>query len=286
MKHGFSLLLQEYVDPKEVEYEDTRIFQIVCPSCKEPVFKVDRKDSVHYFSHYKKDETLIKQCELRVNNLSGSDIKQQNFESKNQKLALFLQVFQDIIWDNEYDDLSRKKAKRLFFLLQKSKSFSSFLVHTLHNYRSISDDKNEMLDYFDESIDNVKYDFLKTPFSINLQKDYAYSFLQHLLSGNTKKNYFFLMIHGFIKYYLELQQKMKNTYVDWELELYNNLNNFFNTQNDKKHKKIFNKLCNIEIISPYTDEIIDLFSYLGSQMSYYAFGFLLKIPYLKLIQKS
>ncbi len=72
MKTGFSLLLQEYVNPVELDYEDCRTFQIVCPACKEPVFKVSRAtagNKADYLSHYRKDETLNEQCELRVRHI-------------------------------------------------------------------------------------------------------------------------------------------------------------------------------------------------------------------------
>ena len=58
MKYGFSLLLNEYIHPELVEYKDSKIFQIVCPECYEPIFKVNRNNKVTYFSHYKKDEKL------------------------------------------------------------------------------------------------------------------------------------------------------------------------------------------------------------------------------------
>lgn len=45
-----------------------------------------------------------KQCELRVNRISDKRIDEVKSESRNQKLQLFLNVFQDIVWENEYDD--------------------------------------------------------------------------------------------------------------------------------------------------------------------------------------
>ena len=61
MKTAFSLLLQGYLNPVELDYEDCRAFQIVCPACKEPVFKVSggiEDKATVYFSYYRKDETL------------------------------------------------------------------------------------------------------------------------------------------------------------------------------------------------------------------------------------
>ena len=39
MEIGYSLLLSSYVPATEMEYSDTEDFMIVCPNCKEPVFK-------------------------------------------------------------------------------------------------------------------------------------------------------------------------------------------------------------------------------------------------------
>ena len=54
-----------------------RTFQIVCAACKEPVFKVSRNlgdRTLDYFSHYRKDETLNTQCELRVNRIPAANL--------------------------------------------------------------------------------------------------------------------------------------------------------------------------------------------------------------------
>jgi hypothetical protein len=45
MKIALCLLLAEYVDAAEVEHADTAEFQIVCPCCRESVFKVTRMRS-------------------------------------------------------------------------------------------------------------------------------------------------------------------------------------------------------------------------------------------------
>ena len=129
MKTAFSLLLQEYVNPVELDYKDCRTFQIVCPACKEPVFKVSRKIAdtrTDYFSHYRKDETLNKQCELRVNRISTKRIDEVRSESRNQKLRLFLKVFQDIIWENEYNEITTKKSKSIINRMGEYKMISPY----------------------------------------------------------------------------------------------------------------------------------------------------------------
>ena len=43
MKLGYSLLLGEHIEAEWIEYTDCKVFQIVCPNCKEPIFKVFRQ---------------------------------------------------------------------------------------------------------------------------------------------------------------------------------------------------------------------------------------------------
>ena len=69
MKLGYSLLLGEHIEAEWIEYTDCKVFQIVSPNCKEPIFKVFRQvppPGVHYLSHYEKDSAYEADCELRV----------------------------------------------------------------------------------------------------------------------------------------------------------------------------------------------------------------------------
>ncbi|MCP4138335.1 MAG: hypothetical protein GY754_45660 [bacterium] len=288
MKLGFSLFLRKYIKPGNVEYGDCKTFQIICPECKEPVFKVSRKENVDYFSHYKKDKTLVEQCELRVNAISIQFEESANNESRKQSLKSFLEVLQDIIWENEYDDNTLMKSKKIFFRMNKCQTYSEFIIKLIHSMRQIASNKNEIFSMFDESIENIyrEQEEFTTEFSINLQKNFAYDFYQHILAGHSKTNYFFLMIHAFILLYNRLKDIQDNEMKEWEKTLYAYMNQYLNTQNREKRMKVFYKLANQEIISPYTHDRIDLFSMFGSQLQYHAFAILLRIPYLKILQKN
>lgn len=292
MKTAFSLLLQEYVNPFELDYEDCRTFQIVCPVCKEPIFKVSRKiddKATDYFSHYRQDKTLNEQCELRVNRIPTERIEETRSESRNQKLVLFLGVFQDIIWENEYSKTNIKKAKQRYFQLNKSRVFSLYNKHQLQNFRDVVKDKNEILDMFKESLENLyeNLEDFKSNFALNLQMDFAYDFFQHLLAGHSKANFFFLLKHAYILYLEKLEKESKhNELLTWEQSMFDYLCRFLKTQNEKKRMNIMNRMGEYKIISPYTHEEIDLFIMFGSQLGYLAFGILLRIPYLEILQKQ
>ena len=174
MKYGYSLFLHEYVNPKDVDYEDTRLFQIVCPECKEPVFKVSRylnDKTANYFSHYRKDETLNQQCELRVNSIPSSTVNEIAVQSRNQKLSLFLKVFQDMVWDNEFEEANIKRIKQRHYELQRSSIFSEITVYFLRYARDLCTDKQRILGMFNETIQNKlkSNEIYNSDFAINIQ---------------------------------------------------------------------------------------------------------------------
>lgn len=286
MKTAYSLFLREHIDPRIIGYEDCRTFQIVCPVCNEPVFRVCRKGShkeVAFFSHYRKDETLNKQCELRVSRISSDTITEINAESRNQKLRLFLRVFQDIVWANEYDDVTIKKAKRRFFQLVKSEVFASFIRGMLNQLRETVKDKNEMLDMFDESLENLAE--FESPFEMSLQKEFAYDFLLHLLAGHSKANFLFLAKHAFILALAKFEDnREKGALRSWEQSILEYLHRFLRTQNEQKRQRILTEMGERQMISPYSHQDADLFVMFGSHIQYNAFGILMRIPYLHVLR--
>ncbi len=174
--------------------------------------RVDEKTTA-YFSHYRKDETLNEQCELRVNRISTERIEETRSESRNQRLVFFLRVFQDIVLENEYNKTNMKKAKQRYFQLSRSRVFSSFNKRLLQNYRDIVKDKNEILDMFKESLENLyeNLEDFKSNFSLNIQMEFAYDFFQHLLAGHSKVNFFFLLNHAYILYLDKLEKERRHS---------------------------------------------------------------------------
>lgn len=104
MKLGYSILLGEYFEAEAICYTHCKDLQIVCPNCREPIFKRVRSvpEEIHYYAHYEKDKNSIEECELRVNGIKGEQILKQNIESRGQKLKYFMYVFKDML--KEYLD--------------------------------------------------------------------------------------------------------------------------------------------------------------------------------------
>ena len=100
MRIGYSSLLGEYVDAESISHRDCEPFQIVCPVCREPVFKVERTSedkSLEYLSHYRQTESYASECELRVASTSYVERRAHNSESRQQKLEYFLAVFRKLL---------------------------------------------------------------------------------------------------------------------------------------------------------------------------------------------
>lgn len=291
MKTAYSLFLHEYVDPASIEYEDCKSFQIVCDVCKEPVFKVLRKQSgkeTHYFSHYKKDETLNSQCELRVSRITHNKIDEVRKESRNQKLSLFIKVFQDMVWQNEYDETGERKAKQYFFQLSGSQVLATWFRVMFQGFRGVIANKEEVFDMFDEALENIYEDEANftSSYALNLRKEFAFDFFQHLLAGHAKTNFFFLLKHAFIKVLENLEKKRREgKLLPWEEEMYNCMQKLLKT-NEKKRANIFTRMDEYKMISPYTHEEVDLHVIFGSYLQYNAFGILLRIPYFQLLKNQ
>jgi hypothetical protein len=100
VKTGYSLLLGEYVAAPALEYRDCEPFQIVCPQCREPLFKVSRQDAespIEYLSHYKASAAYAADCELRVSAQSATEVKRHNRDARDQRLRYFLEVFERLL---------------------------------------------------------------------------------------------------------------------------------------------------------------------------------------------
>lgn len=112
MELGYSLLLSEYIAADAIDYQDCSDWQIVCPICLEPTFKVSRlAQSIHYLSHYRDDLSVPSGCENRVRSLSRKQIARHNAKSRDQLLRYFLSELQTGI--ARAFDFDRKAVKLL-----------------------------------------------------------------------------------------------------------------------------------------------------------------------------
>ena len=99
MDKGYSNLLTEILPAIDIDYEDTADLQIVCPACREPIYKAVRKGSpaVHYLAHYEASRSAVAECELRVGSMGEATIATQNQDARRQTLEYFLAVFEEML---------------------------------------------------------------------------------------------------------------------------------------------------------------------------------------------
>jgi len=93
MKYGYSILLGENLPADEIDYGDCADEQIVCPECSSPVYKTMRPAghaTVHFLSHYRRDETLGEECSLRVDSGPRGEVEARNAASRQQTLEIFM----------------------------------------------------------------------------------------------------------------------------------------------------------------------------------------------------
>lgn len=205
MKTGKSiLLLGELIDASEVEYKDCEYFQIVCPACHEPIFKVVREKEnpvKHYFSHYNKDKSQVAECENRVGSYSAEYIYKQRAISREQLIKFFSKIIKKEVL-KIYGDLSEEinSAYNNPYLKDLASIQNNILDRkkTQHNYNKIY----EVL--------KKKVHFGNTIYTINVQKDIAQDVFKYLLTpkgyGNFTLVFFISNILGLIRLERQIEE--------------------------------------------------------------------------------
>lgn len=297
MKTGYSLLLGEYIDAEKISYVDCKSFQVVCPFCKEPVFKVNREatvKSIEYLSHYDKDKSYETECELRVNGLSKDEIAKTNNLARGQRLDYFLSVLREAILKTLYpqDETSQSKVKRLFERFNKSKPLKHYrevmFEYSRRAYSKMPDD--ELAEIIESYVDDIKEinegEFYKTSFALETQKRIVRDVWRHLLSVKARENYFILFNHGYftLMQRIELAGKERNLF-EYEVVMYSAMGRLFNTS-VAKGKLITKSLIEYPIGKPHAMNGSNLYNKLSSEIAHEMFGILLVLPYFELLKEA
>lgn len=210
MKLGYSILLGETMSAARVEYHDCEHFQIVCPSCREPVFKAirrqDEREDIHYLSHYSVDKAARSDCELRVNGISVADIEKQNAEARDQRLLYFWSKLKVVLGNDPMYTGSVEKSQ---WHLSKSAA--------LNIMRDIA--WRTALIMREQSFDLCVDDYLRelhssgwgitTSFSLEMQKRIARDMWISICTHQGRGVFEFLFNHSFIKEMAGMQNASK-----------------------------------------------------------------------------
>ncbi|WP_300335581.1 hypothetical protein [Accumulibacter sp.] len=200
MKTGYSNLLGEYLEAERIDYSDCKSFQVVCPVCREPVFKVARKpdaEALHYLAHYAAQKSFATDCELRVGGLAKGDMERHNHASRGQRLAYFLRVLRQLlvdVYESEGIDVLRRHK-----MMNRSPALTAWRLET---FVELLSHRDEYLALFDSIaavyIDRFNPEHIKTDFSIQVQVRIAKDMMASLLSSTGRENFFFLWNHAYI----------------------------------------------------------------------------------------
>jgi hypothetical protein len=297
MRTGYSLLLGEYVEAERISYEDCKAFQIVCPSCKEPIFKVNREVTtkpISYLSHYEKDKSFVAECELRVSALTKEEIIRSNNLSRGQRLEYFLSVLQTAISSALYpqDDISLSKLTKLTHMLGRSKSLRRYrellFAYERKMYAKMSDADlaEQMVGYVDDIREVNEGDFFSTSFALETQKRIACDMWRHVLSAKAKESYFILFNHGYYRlmYRIKLTSGQRELF-EYERIMYSAMEKLIDTSVNKG-RFIIQSLINYPIGKPHAMEGSNLFNKVSSEIAHEMFGILLVLPYFEMLKKS
>lgn len=121
MKIGYSNILGDHVAAELLDYKDCELFQIVCPCCREPLFKAVRNNGsseTHFLSHYEASKAYAAECELRAKDYDAGALQAANAFSREQRLTYFIERFTQMLdrlplWEKpgaraRWNDLIRK----------------------------------------------------------------------------------------------------------------------------------------------------------------------------------
>lgn len=201
MKLGYSILLGETLEASALQYRDCERFQVICPVCKEPIFKVKRPagklDEMHYFAHYASQKSYQGQCDLRVTSAEARTIAQANTVSREQRLAYFLSVLRRTIGNTPiYTDSAEKAHWRL------NKSPAIEMLRTLVWNETVLPNRETLFDQGTEDylwrLDDSGW-ALSTTFSLDRQRQIARDMWLMICTPAGHGNFDFLWNHAFLR---------------------------------------------------------------------------------------
>lgn len=201
MRQGFSILLGETLEASALEYHDCEGFQVVCPTCREPLFKgvrsAGREEALHYLSHYSTSASVATDCELRAAR-SASQVAAENRVSRQQRLEYFLSVLRRTL---SLDPMYTRSAESTHWHLNKATG----LTHLREQCFGLAVQYRDLDAYFIESAHDYLAQLedagwkMQTSFSREVQMRIAHDMWRTLTTPQGRSNYDFLFNHAFVK---------------------------------------------------------------------------------------
>lgn len=289
MRYGYSNLLGETIEAARLDYSDYRAFQIVCPACREPVFKVVREvmpEPLHYLSHYAAAASYAAECELRVGRLDARDIEQQNLVSRGQKLELFLRLLRDTVKRHEYRNTDAQ-LKKLFWLLEKSTAIC-LLRELVCSRLPVFDEKTFQASaehYINEDV-GAQHPMWQTGFAIDTQRRIAYDIWRSLCSHAGRANLQWLWLHGYSTVLSRLQKaEDAGISIPPSRKLRSYAERLVRVRG-KEGRLLIVEMLSTEAPKPFAIGGTSYLDKLASEVTHEMIGCLLRLPYFSVLEKS
>ena len=292
MKTGYSNLLGEYVDAVKLEYGDCAPLQIVCPACREAVFKSttsSKPEAAHYLSHYRKDSAFDTDCELRVDKIDPRERQVHNGNSRDQRLLYFLRVFVSALERDPFINYGGRRLRHAHAQLTRSRAFRDFRrIHYESLVQSAVEEPNSFREFAGNYLDEFKAvatGVPKTGFSTEVQIRIAEDMLKHLLTEQGSSNYCSLFNHSAIYLLARLQAPRKDETFE-ESAVTHRLTNFTEDLICGEDDQVQQALMQMRHEPLYPPFVLQPSSYLVkicSEIAHEMVGTLLRLPYLELL---
>lgn len=291
MQTGYSILLGEFIEAKAISHRDCEPFQIVCPACHEPLFKVQRSGSdiaTEYLSHYRQSESFNSNCELRVSTTTTDQKNRHNSESRDQKLSYFLSVFTSALEKDPFFSYSRGLASA-HKQISRSKAWRYFRNKHLESARAGGvGDKEQFASFADFYIGEgfAKHGIPKTGFSTETQVRIASDLMRLLLSAPGKSNYEALFNHSAI-YLLSRFSTPSADATPESTAVSNNLVRFVTSliqSGEKAGMETLAEMANTPIYPPFVERPSSYILKVASEIAHEMVGTLLRLPYFTLLK--
>jgi hypothetical protein len=193
MDYGFSLLLREVARAAEIEHGDCEAFQIVCPECREPVFKKTRAGESgpsHFLSHFRAETEEERDCDLRVNAASPGRLAEISAEGRGQTLRRFLAVLGKAIADSQLRNFGQRYPDYLRRLnsLESKPHFGEFAPYAREAMDMLVRKAPDPRALVSQSLAGFPEFSRRSPFWHRRQASYVLDVMEHLLTPQARPN--------------------------------------------------------------------------------------------------
>lgn len=289
MKTGYSILLGEYLDAAGLDYRDCEPFQVVCPACYEPLFKVQRikeEVAINYLSHYSANKSYAGDCELRVDSESRSTYESKNKIARDQRLQYFIGVFQDMVARHEIYPHGPGTSQKIFNRSKALKWFCGLLYDNARKQMQNEADLDAIADGYLKDMAEVGVT-LETSFAMSVQKRIAIDMWKYLLSSKGEENYRFLFNHAYLIFMMRLNTPRSGetaAAIAYMQQMLAYVSKIPETSKEKG-MMIFAEMGRTPLGPPFAEEVNNFFGKAAAEISHEMIGCLLGLPYFEFLKE-